>query len=236
MYPFVTIGMMKRELYRTDRNGIIYIYPCQTDICNPASPTPLPTATPTITPTPTNSPTPTHTATPTHTPTNTPTPTATPGAVTMAVDTNGGTLVYPLTNGATITLEVPPQAVSNPITLLISHNSPAVAPYMLDSGFASFFALSAVEGAGQTIPNSLHFDRPLTLHVHYLDAGMSPNDEDKLDLFIFDPSTLQWRLATCGAVSHDVNNNEVDIEICELASYGFFVAALPPTFLPSITR
>ena len=149
---------------------------------------------------------------------------------------DGGTLVYPLTNGGTITLEVPPQAVTNPITLLIAHITPAVAPHMLVNGFTSFFALTVVEGAGQTIPNSFHFVQPATLHIHYLDSGMTSNDEEKLDLFTFDPNSLEWRLATCGEVSHDVNNNEVDVEICEAASYGIFVAAPPPTFLPIITR
>ena len=52
MYPFVTIGMMKRELYHTDRDGIVFIYPCAAGTCNPPTPTPLPTDTPTPTLTP----------------------------------------------------------------------------------------------------------------------------------------------------------------------------------------
>jgi hypothetical protein len=248
MYPFVTIGMLQRELYRTDRDGIIFIYPCAAGTCNPPTPTPLPTATPTNTPTPsptntpTTAPTPTHTPTrtpiptPTHTPTITPTPTATPGSVTIAMNAEGGTLVYPLTNGAMITLEVPPQAVENPVTLRITHTTPPVAPLMLTQGFASFFVMGVVEGGGQTIPNSFYFSQPAMLHVHYIDANMTASEEEELELYTFDANTLEWHLAACGAISHDVVNNEFAAPICAAAIFGVYVAAPPSTFLPIVAH
>ena len=236
MYPSVTIGVMKRELHRNDLDGITFIYPCASAVCNPPTPTPPPTATATPTPPPTLTPTPTPTATPTATPTNTPPPTATPGAVSITVDASGGTLVYPLTNGGSVTLAVPPQAVAHTVTLRMNHAQPPAPAPMLGGVFTSFFIVTVVEGGGQTIPNSFHFDLPANLHIRYLDAGMTPTLEEKLGLFMFDVGTMAWQPAACGEVQHDVANNEITTPICDVAIFGVFVASPPMTYLPIVTR
>jgi hypothetical protein len=156
--------------------------------------------------------------------------------VSITVDETGGTLVYPLTSGGSITLAVPPQAVAHTVTLRMAHTPPPAPPPMLGGVFASFFMVTVVEGGGQTIPNSFHFELPASLHIRYPDAGMTATLEEKLDLFTFDLSTMAWQPAACGEVQHDAANNEITAPICDVAIFGVFVASPPMTYLPIVTR
>jgi len=118
----------------------------------------------------------------------------------------------------------------------MAHVTPPQPPRLLSDAFASFFAVTVVEGTGQTIPNSFHFEQPAILHVHYLDRGMTADNEAEINLYMLDASSLDWAPAACGVVSHDVANNQVDAPICGPGIFGVFVPAPPPTYLPIVTR
>ena len=154
----------------------------------------------------------------------------------MTIGQEGGLLVYPLADGASITLEIPAQAISSAVTVRIAHLAPLDGPSLHGELFASFFSVTIVEGGGQTIPDGFYFYHPATLHIHYTDAGMSADDEESLALFRQDPATQTWQPGACSTVIHDVNTNELAAPICQPGSFGVFVAAPPNTFLPLVAR
>ena len=168
-----------------------------------ATPTPTrtntPTQTSTHTPTSTEAmpPTATSTHTPTPTPVNTSTHTPTPTATSTAslTPTPIGTVISPeeggtftATVGVTITLEFPPGAVVEPITVVVGIANGYTAPAGL--GFlGSSFYIEAMDLDGNPVTD---FVKPFTLTILYSDGHVVRIDEESLQLYIWLAEPGEW--------------------------------------------
>jgi len=136
MYFQLTGGVVKRGLHDNDREGILYIYPCEIPPCIPAglppeptsTGTPTPSSTPTVTPTPTLTATPTATYTPSPTPTSTfsPTSTSTPTSTPTSTSTPSSTPTFSPT--ATTTSTATPLPTTTPSPTATPLPTPAPTP------------------------------------------------------------------------------------------------------------
>lgn len=220
MYPSYTLGATKRELYTTDRAGIEFIYPCAADACNP-EPTPTPTATP--------SPTPTLTPTPTATPTAT----ATPKPVTLDIGPElGGDMTLSISNGLQVQIAAPAGSVGITTTLIMRDSLPASEEPL---GRRSLEHFKLVAARGEEELTELEFVHPLTLTVHYTDAALNGLNEASLDVYEFSTTANTWRAGDCGQADRDLDQNDVNLPICHLAT--FDIAGEPNgVFLPTILQ
>ena len=225
MFPVITMGTLKRELYDNDRRGIEYIYPCGAGVCNP------PTPTPTVTPTATPSPTPTIT----QTPTRTPTPTITPTPVVVIVEpSSGGRLTIPLTSNATIGLDVPVGAVDQTTTL-----EGRLAPMPLgvsDVGTQVLLPFAIDASQAGRLQTEFAFLQPVTLTLSYPDAAVWFFEEATLNMFDYAPTQQDWEAAACGEVLHDLASNRLVVPICHLSTFEVVGTVSGRVYLPLVVQ
>lgn len=232
-----------------------------------SSPTDPPTATSVLTPTVTHTPTftaaptdiPTPTAIPSYTPTATPTaihspsptatdiatvataiptttPTATPIVVRIGPET-GGTVTYTNTVGSRLTIDVPANAVTETIDLVLQIAPPSNMP--LDFAFGGqSFTLDAFRN--HTLLETYTFSQPITITIAYRENAISPIPETNLHLFLFDVRQKQWidvkNTCTPESIYHrDAAENTLSIAVCHLTEFALF--AVPQRlYLPYVQR
>jgi len=137
------------------------------------------------------------------------------------IDQVGGTITATSSNGSDTTLEVPPDALTDTVSLgLIPQegNSP--------EGFnfaGSSFKLTASQGG---LPlETFTFQEPVTVTLEYQDADLANLEESTLILYYWDDSTESWIDAaeTCDPNStyyRDMDLNYVEVAICHLSHFG----------------
>lgn len=217
----------------------------------PATPTntSVPTFTPSLTPTNTSAPTFTSTVFPTHSPTGTPhitpTPTNTPSltstptaprvAATLQAGT-GGTLSYTSTTGQQLTVQVPANAVTETLVLLLQPVMPQSTP--ADFAFAGQgFSLDVA--VGDTIIAQYQFRKPITVTIDYAETATGETPEARLYLFFFDEEQQTWfdAATTCMPPSPYYRNlveHRLTISICHLTDFALFRQVKYWLYLPSI--
>lgn len=204
-----------------------------------ATATETPTKTPTHTPTqtPTQTPTPTQTGTstqiPTPTKTNTPTPTSAPTSTPIPP---GGTVVQPGTGGMhteqvgdlNVAIAVPGDAITEPIQLIIQPVGSAPDPGGM-SVLGESFTIDANTLSGAPVT---HFAQPLTVVIHYSDAGLQEWEESQLQVFYWDTSQSQWVPIPTIV---DVQANTLTIQLDHLTMFAV-LQTQRNLYLPQITH
>jgi hypothetical protein len=152
--------------------------------------------------------------------------------VTAPVDPgSGGSLVYTSTQGLTTTVQVPPGAVNQAISLVYLPQEPQSPP----AGFAfagQGFELDAFQN-GSLLPG-LVFSKPVTVTIHYSDAEVAGLDEGSLALTYWTGSA--WQDAACGPVERHPVENWLAMPICHLSRFGLLGKTLHSVYLPLVLR
>ncbi len=143
----------------------------------------------------------------------------------------GGTLVYTDTQGNPITIEVPPNAVSETLTLVYTPvNSTSTAVGLSFAGHA--FDLAAYSG-GELLPGYL-FGEPVLVTIHYSDGDVTGLDETALRLLYWDGSA--WADAACGPYDRHPENNWLSVPICHLSRFSLQARNKVWVYLPVVFK
>lgn len=224
-----------------------------------SSPTVPPTPTSVLTPIATVTHTPTFTATlpdiptptdiPSHTPTATATdiatvatviptntPTATPIVVRIGPQT-GGTVTYTNTAESRLTIDVPANAVTETIDLVLQISPPSNMPPGFAFGGQSF-TLDAFRN--NTLLEAYTFSQPIIITMAYREDAISPIPETKLQLFLFDVRQKQWLdvKSTCTPEStyhRNAAEDTLSVAVCHLTEFALF-AVPQQLYLPYVHR
>lgn len=149
----------------------------------------------------------------------------------------GGELVVVDDDGATVTVEIPPGAVSEAVQLTYS-SLPEVVDPPADFYFAGrAFALEAY--AEGRLQGSVVFQQPVTLTVEYVGADVEGLDEETLTLRYWDGAA--WATDGVTVVQQDVDHHRLVTHIEHLSEFALFVQ--PPqkeiihqVYLPLVER
>jgi len=154
-----------------------------------------------------------------------------PGA---AIDpTTGGTIVYTDTQGLTTTVQVPPGAVSETITLVytpIPSPTQSISPELRFSGHA--FNLEAYLGGELEL--GFVFSRPITITIHYSDDDVQGIDEASLTLDYWNGSV--WEDAACGLYDRNPDENWLSVPVCHLSEFALLGEKEHRVYLPLTMR
>ncbi|MBN1661871.1 MAG: PKD domain-containing protein [Anaerolineae bacterium] len=154
-----------------------------------------------------------------------------PGALAEVDPASGGTLVYTDTQGLTTTVDVPPNAVADLLTLVYIPVD-AVVP---SPGFS--FAGHAVDldayRNGILLP-SLDLTIPVLVTIHYSDADVMDIKENSLLLGNWDGDT--WVDAACDAYDRDLGKNWLTAPICHLSRFALLGETAHYVYLPLVLR
>ncbi|MBL7064129.1 MAG: hypothetical protein ISS49_07990, partial [Anaerolineae bacterium] len=158
-------------------------------------------------------------------------------AVTTTVDqANGGFLIYTDTRGLPTIIEVPPNAVSETITLVYTPASSTTHPISPNLGFAGrFFALD-VQRDGILQPH-FPFSRPVTVTLHYTDTDVTGLDENSLTLDYWDEEQDQWVDAATtytppSTYDRHPDENWLAVPLCHLTDFALTGVRLHHIYLP----
>jgi hypothetical protein len=210
--------------------------------------TELPTLTPTFDPTPSPTATPTLPATATSTSATTVTPlptetvTRTPMATVMITATinpdTGSVLVYTQTNQSRLTVEIPAQAVTETITLLLQPSTPTNPPAGFTFGGQSF-TLDAAKG--DTVLAGYIFQKPITMTIDYDETALGDLPEANLLFFFFDEENARWVDAATTCLPPSVylrvpEENRFAVAVCHLTEFAVFAKAQQQLYLPYVRR
>jgi hypothetical protein len=160
----------------------------------------------------TSTPTVTHTLTPTDTPvvthTASPTPSISPSPTASPTPTPVSTIVYPesggvitTTVGVTATINFPPGAVSEPITVTVGLAARQPAPVGF-SFLGQVFYIEALDAFGQPVTS---FSQPFTITIHYSESDVVGIDEASMKLYYWDANTQSWEEVLNSMVDPDAN-------------------------------
>lgn len=181
--------------------------------------------------------TPTNTPLATATATNTPTPTATPEVAlspnsTLAQPGQTSSLTYQAPDGSGITLQVPPDAVHDPTTLVYQANSTTTTPTAYQF-IGHAFNLTAYQN--NTPLAHFTFDQPITVTLYYTEADSAGQDENQFQLLTFNATTGQWSTDGITVIARHPEENYLVVTI---AHFTTFALTSPPhqLFIPLARR
>jgi uncharacterized repeat protein (TIGR01451 family) len=164
-----------------------------------------------------------------------------PDAVMITVTPEeGGTLTYTDAQGLTTTIEVPPGAVSEAVTLVFT---PLPAPtHPTDLQFAGHAFTLEVYQDGELL-SDYAFLAPVDVTIHYSDQDVAGLDESALMLERWNGTA--WEDAACGAYDRHPDANWLSVPICHLSQFALLGRApavpvggitLPTAALPRAWR
>ena len=133
----------------------------------------------------------------------------------------GTTLIYTDTQGTTTTLEMPPGAVLQSVSIVYTPiPSPTRPLYPSWQSSDVVFFLDAYQGF-QLLPG-FTFQKPVSLTVHYTDYDISDLDESTLRFYYWDGYEWVDGSTTCSPwsdYSRDPANNLLSLPICHLSEW-----------------
>jgi uncharacterized repeat protein (TIGR01451 family) len=150
----------------------------------------------------------------------------------------GGTLIYTDTQGLTTTVEAPPNAVTQTITLTYAPIvSPTHAtPNLSFAGHA--FTLEAYQGGN--LQSGFVFSRPVTVTIHYSAADVAEvMDESNLTLDYWDSSQWVDAATTCTPTStydRHPDANWLAVPICHLSEFALLGGQEHRVYLPCVLK
>ncbi len=151
--------------------------------------------------------------------------------------TEGATLVYTDTAGNTTTFEVPPAAVTETVTVLLTQLDPEILetpPTFVAGGIA----LQVDAYRNNTQLENFRFGRTVTLTLEYTDDDVANMDESTLRLYRYvcsggDPTQCQWELVGTRAGEGqrlDMENNVLTAWLIGLSRFGGMGASSQPAW------
>jgi hypothetical protein len=141
------------------------------------------------------------------------------------------TLVFTDTQGSQTTVEIPGEAVSEAVTLVLT----AVETPTVPSGFAfagHAFTLEAYSG-DDLLPGFL-FETPVTLTIEYTDADVAGLDENTLELHFWDG--IGWSTDGIVVVERDTEGNRLVALVDHLSQFALLVVKQHRLYLPLVLR
>jgi hypothetical protein len=150
------------------------------------------------------------------------------------------TLAYTDSQGASTTITVPPGAVSQTITLILSPAPEPSQPALPTLRYANHaFDLDAWKGR-QLLPGFV-FTEPISIGINYTDVDVLWVYEDTLRLYYWDGGTWVDAASTCSpssSYSRDLVQNTLNVETCHLTEYNIQGGPIPSSlvYLPLIFR
>jgi len=163
---------------------------------------------------------------------------AKPDAQTTIVPLTGGTLNFDAGGGNSITIQAPPNAVTQTITLAYTQWFTLTPPSSLGYGGIAF-NLNAYTGT--TLLHNFEFSLPVTVTIGYTDADIAGLTESSLLMYYWDEDTSTWVDAaeTCTPTSvytRDLPGNSLSVPICHLTRFGLFSEKKNRVYLPVLIR
>jgi hypothetical protein len=152
----------------------------------------------------------------------------------------GGTLIYTDTLGNVVEIVVPPNAVSETITLMYTPIITLPAPAPLGDLFAGLAFTLEVEQGGLPQPEFM-FNRPVTATVRYTDTLLEGLSETELFLYYWEETSMEWLdvSTTCSPPSsydRDLPANTFSVPFCHLTDLGLFGIEPEMLYLPYTER
>lgn len=220
MYFQLDAGVLKRDLFQSDIDGITFFYPCRTQPCLPP-----PTVTPPVTPAP-----------PTPVPPTPVPPTPTPEIFVAEIDpVEGGELVGDDGLGRAVTISVPPGAVQQP-TILRMEWRQAVQATGGEPGRVLWTMHFTAQQNGALV-ESLTFTPPVTITLTYLVADVTEHEEQHLGLF------WEREALVTAECNQTTLNSQLDIftsSLCDLQKSAMFGVSTEAygygVYLPLVVR
>jgi hypothetical protein len=144
------------------------------------------------------------------------------------VDKLGTTLTFTPGSGLTMYITIPPNAVTQTITLAYANT---MLPTSLSIGLDGFsFLLEAVKDG--KLLSGFPFSQPIIITFSYTDDSVAGLVEDNLKLYYWDGSA--WMDAACGSYSRHPADNWLSVPVCHLSN--FSLAAKPLIYLPYLAQ
>ena len=138
--------------------------------------------------------------------------------VTMVGPAEGGTIVATSSDGMTITVEIPPGAVTKP-TQLAYTSIPTITCSLPGFVFAGrAFRLEAHRNSA--LHSGLVFEKPVTVTIHYTEANVAGLDENRLELRYWNGRA--WSTDGIIVVKRDTANNRLVVTVAHLSEFAMF--------------
>lgn len=145
------------------------------------------------------------------------------------------TLVYTDGQGNPTLITVPPQAVSEAISLCYRPLT-VPQPFPSDWTFAQHtFRLEAYQGG--TLRPTLVLIEPFTITLHYSQADVGAMDQSSLNLYFWNGGDWLEAAITCGgtALPPQVGERWLEVEVCEIGEFALF-GIQRRVYLPIVVR
>ena len=144
----------------------------------------------------------------------------------------GGTVV---SNDGNTRIDIPSGAVEGTLTILFApQQNPSEDVGVLNFAGNSFQLTASIEGVPVT-----SFTQPLTLTLHYDEAGLGVIPEVSLTLYYWDTNQLTWvdAVNSCegGTYTRNFDENWLSLPICHLSEFALLSESFD-IFLPTISR
>ena len=142
----------------------------------------------------------------------------------IEVDAGGGMLEHTTADGATTTVQVPANAVTETLSLVYEPKGEYPAP---EDGRTTgpSFRLAVQDDDGPV--EGFTFLEPITIQVEYTDEDLVYSNEDEVLLYLYVYETNSWvdAATTCDPPSEYTrlpNQNTIAVDICHLSYFGVF--------------
>ncbi len=137
----------------------------------------------------------------------------------------GGTLVYTNAQGLTTTVEAPTNAVTDPVTLILTP-LPAADPPAPDGLLFAGHAFNLDVYLEGVLQPGFAFTSPVTIVIHYSDEDVAGQQENELKLEYWNGAT--WEDAACGAeYERHPDENWLAVPICHLTPFALLGRGFP---------
>lgn len=153
------------------------------------------------------------------------------GVLATATPSEGVTLVYTDTQGSPISIEVPSGAVTETTTLVYTPIATTTVPSGL-SFAGRAFGLKAFRN-GSSLPQ-LHFQRPVSITIHYTDEDVAGLDEASLELRVWDDTA--WTDQGIDLIERNPAENYARFAVAHLSEFTLVGEPLHRVCLPLAVR